>query len=86
MPPSTQIMRMQTDMDRFQVWSKNWLLRFNASKCKVMHMGSSNSSGNYSMDGVILEDIDQAKDLGVYLTKDCKPSTQCTKAAQKAMN
>ncbi len=64
---------MRTDMDRLQVWSKTWLLRFNASKCKVMHMGSSNPSGSYSMSGVVLEDIDQEKDVGVYLTKDCKP-------------
>ena len=38
------------------------------------------------MDGVILEEIEEEKDLGVYIKNDCKPSTQCTKAAQKAMN
>ena len=38
------------------------------------------------MDGVTLEEIEQEKDLGVYITNDCKPSPQCTKAAQKAMN
>ena len=41
------------------------IIRFNASKCKVMHMGSSNPSGNYSMGGLVLEHIDQEKDLGV---------------------
>ena len=33
-----------------------------------------------------LQNTDQEKDLGVFITSDCKPSTQCTKAAQKAMN
>ena len=51
-----------------------------------MHMGFANPGGSYMMDGVTLEEIEQEKDLGVYITNDCKPSTQCTKAAQKAMN
>ena len=38
------------------------------------------------MDGVVLAEIESEKDLGVYITKESKPSTQCTKAAQKAMN
>ena len=33
-----------------------------------------------------LQDISQEKDLGVYITDNNKPSVQCTKAAQKAMN
>ncbi|XP_072022805.1 uncharacterized protein B0403.1-like [Amphiura filiformis] len=33
-----------------------------------------------------LEVIDQEKDLGVYITSDCKSSLQCAKASQKAMN
>ena len=37
------------------------------------------------MDGVVLAEIESEKDLGVYITKESKPSTQCTKAAQKAM-
>ena len=80
------VKRLQTDMDKLLEWSKTWLLKFNATKCKVMHMGNSNPGGNYTMDGVVLEEIESEKDLGVYITKDSKPSTQCTKAAQKAMN
>ena len=80
------VKRLQTDMDKLLEWSRTWLLKFNATKCKVMHMGNSNPGGNYTMDGVVLEEIESEKDLGVYITKDSKPSTQCTKAAQKAMN
>ena len=84
-PPSTQsqddVKNLQADMDKLLQWSRTWLLKFNASKFKVMHMGYSNPGGSYMMDGVTLEEIEQEKDLGVYITNDCKHSTQCTKAA-----
>ena len=51
-----------------------------------MHIGSKNTEVEYTMDGVVLEAADQEKDLGVYITNNCKPSVQCSKAAQKAMN
>ena len=30
---------LQTDLDSFTAWSNRWLLKFNASKCKLMHIG-----------------------------------------------
>ncbi|XP_072014972.1 uncharacterized protein [Amphiura filiformis] len=78
--------KLQSDIDKLQIWSAKWLLRFNAGKCKTMHFGNANPEVDYIMDGVTLEAIQEEKDLGVYLTSDCKSSVQCTKAAQKAMN
>ena len=51
-----------------------------------MHFGTSNLNGVYKMNDINLQKTDQEKDLGVFITKDCKSSIQCTKAAQKAMN
>ena len=51
-----------------------------------MHMGFNNPMGEHTMNGTTLQDISQEKDLGVYITDNNKPSIQCTKAAQKAMN
>ena len=78
--------KLQHNIDELQKWSRKWLLRFNATKCKTMHIGSKNPEVKYTMDGVVLEAIDQEKDLGVYIPNNCKPSAQCSKADQKAMN
>ena len=78
--------KLQADIQKLQEWSEKWLLRSNADKCKTMHMGFNNPMGEYTMNGITLQDISQEKDLGVYITDNNKPSVQCTKAAQKAMN
>ena len=78
--------KLQEDLSTLQKWSEKWLLRFNADKCKTMHFGTSNLNGVYYMSDKNLQKIDQEKDLGVFITNDCKSSTQCTKASQKAMN
>jgi len=31
--------RLQQDLEKLESWSDTWLLRFNAEKCKVMHVG-----------------------------------------------
>ena len=79
---------IQEDLRSLQEWSDTWLLRFNASKCKCMHMGSDNPQrrGSYYLNGEEIQPIKEEKDLGVFTASDCKPSTQCTKAAAKAMS
>ena len=39
----------------------------------------------YTLNGETIQAVDEEKNLGVYLSSDCKPSLQCTKAAEKAM-
>ena len=77
--------RIQADLQTLEGWSNTWLLKFNASKCKCMHMGYDNPSRSYTLDGETIQVVDEEKDLGVYLSSDCKPTLQCTKAAAKAM-
>ena len=40
---------LQEDLNALQKWSESWLLRFNASKCKRMHMGNTNDGTNYHL-------------------------------------
>ena len=80
------VMKLQADIENLQEWSKKWLLRFNADKCKTMHMGFNNLKCEYAMNGKTLQKTAEEKDLGVYITDNSKSSVQCTKAAQKAMN
>ena len=51
-------------------WSDRWQMKFNADKCKIMHIGKSNPSYNYTMGGhapagVVLGESQVEKDLGV---------------------
>ena len=74
---------VQTDLDSLTAWSNRWLLKFTASKCKLMHIGhkfpTDDAGGK-----VKIEETTMEKDLGIYITSDLKPSTQCVKAARKA--
>ena len=80
---------LQQDLVELRTWSKRWLMDFNVDKCKVMHMGNSNTKQDYVMEsneGVsILKEVEVEKDLGVWIGKDLKPSVQCGKAALRAM-
>ena len=43
-----------------------WLLKFNPKNCKVMHVSyNSNPKNIYELDGMVLENIQSEKDLGV---------------------
>ena len=87
---SNEQMELQEDLDRLSDWAEDWLLAFNVNKCKRMHMGHNNPRNAYSMrtpgGQVILEEISEEKDLGVWLTNNLKTSMQCNKAAAKAMS
>ena len=59
------------DLNSLQEWSNKWQLRFNATKCKVAHLGYSNKHFAYQMvDSSGLMDLESTcceKDLGVYV-------------------
>ena len=77
---------LQDDLNNLHSWSDKWLLRFNAKKCKRMHLGHNNTGENYHLNNILLDETTEEKDLGVIFTQDCKPSKQCAKAAIRAMN
>ena len=68
--------RSQEDQEHLQCyittledWTKDWLLEFNADKCKLMQVGRS-PPRNYTMTNksgarVDLESINEGKDVGV---------------------
>ena len=39
----------------------------------------------YTLNGNVLQKVDEEKDLGIFVTGDLKPSVHCAKAAAKAM-
>ena len=63
---------LQTDVDSLTAWSNRWLLKFNASKCKLMHIGHKFPTEYYMEDNaggkVKIEETTMEKDLGIYIT------------------
>ena len=62
---------LQADLDSIQHWSEKWQLKFNSSKCKIMHLGHSSDRAEYTMNDndieISLEVISEEKDLGVWM-------------------
>ena len=79
--------KLQLDLERLQCWADKWQLRFNATKCKVMHLGNSTLKYDYQMEEngtlVKLETSDCEKDLGVNVDKDLKFSKHAEIASTK---
>ena len=44
-------LRLQKDLNQSLECSREWQMKFNVEKCKVMHVGSSNPRYTYEMDG-----------------------------------
>ena len=80
--------RLQQDLQALQKWSQDWQLRFNATKCKVMHLGYGNLKHECIMEGdntrTVLETSDLEKDLGVHMDPTLNFSKHCERAANKA--
>ena len=75
---------LQDDINKLIAWSDKWQLRFNASKCKVMHYGRQTQNFEYTMDTVQVQAVSEEKDLGVTFTPDLKFSKHIASAANKA--
>ena len=55
---------LQNDIHRLVQWSKDWLLKFNASKCKHVHFGPE-TNATYKMEEKNITKSDEEKDLGI---------------------
>ena len=42
---------LQQDLKSLEEWSKKWLLKFNSSKCKLLHFGHANQKSQYTLNG-----------------------------------
>ena len=82
---------LQQDLFELEKWTDQWLLKFNSSKCKVMHIATKNPHIDYQMRGdngqysSLKETMDE-KDLGINVANTLKPTTHCQKAASKVMS
>jgi len=57
------------EINRLERWARVNVMRFNTTKCKVLHLGWRNSSHLYRLEGAVIESSPAEKDLGVLIDK-----------------
>ena len=75
---------LQSDLDLALRWTQEWLVKFNISKCTVMHYGSNNKKFPLFINGHQLSSTESERDLGVFFTNNLKWRNQIIKCAGKA--
>ena len=80
---------LQEDLNQLAKWADRWQLRFNASKCKALHIGRNNPGYNYYMknengERTTLENTVLEKDLGVNIDPTLKFSLHTEMQVNKA--
>ena len=60
------------------------MMEFNVEKCKVLYAGRTNIMKEYTMEGKIMEKVQEEKDLGVMVHKAMNGSRQVTEAVKNA--
>ena len=64
---------ISSDLIELENWEDLWQLRFNASKCKVMHLQpNENPCLEYRLNNVVLETVEYEKDLGLTVNNTLK--------------
>lgn len=82
--PQLSALPLQHDLDALVEWSERWLLKFNVSKCKVMHVGSRNPCLTYSLQGTTIDTVLSEKDLGIIMDRQLKFHEQAAAVVAKA--
>jgi len=76
--------QLQHDINLLYDWSRKWQLKFNISKCYLLHLGKPHEFGEYTIDCTVINGCDVVKDLGVQISKQLKFHDRTTAVTKKA--
>ena len=79
-----EVSQLQSDLEALALWSEMWLMPFNQDKCKVLHIGHSNPTSQYSMGASPIGCTEVEKDLGVLVDTELKFRQQAAAVVAKA--
>ena len=74
---------LQEDLQKLEVWAKDWGTRFNAKKCYILRI-KNKSQRNYNLSGHILQQVQNNPYLGLQISDDLKWTTHITNVTKKA--
>lgn len=75
---------LQNDINMLLEWCKEWKMKFNVKKCNILHYGKKNQRFIYHLDGFMIKNDKEEKDLGVYMSENLKYSKQVSECIKKA--
>ena len=71
-------MKLQRDIDQLGNWARKWGMTFQSVKCNMMQLTRKHSNENqasYTLEGMVLENVDNIKYLGLTITCDLRWNT-----------
>ena len=80
-------LKLQRGIDRLGNWARKWGMRFQPVKCNMMQLTRKHSNkiqASYTLEGTVLENVDNIKYLGVTITCDLRWNTHISNSCTKA--